>query len=107
MSTHASILGNRRPAVAQHLNIRLAGIHHGLNGNHHAHLQLHAAAPLAKVRHLGIFVHVNPNAVTHKVPHHGKAFRLNHILHRRAHIAERCPRLYGGDSGMQGLFSDG
>src|ERR1700739_1750208 len=48
MSTHASIIGHGRPAIAQYAHIRLAGIHHGLNRNYHARPQLHACTRFAK-----------------------------------------------------------
>src|ERR1035437_7618985 len=70
MSTHASIRGHRGPSVFQHHHVRLARIHHGLDGNPHSRPQLHAPARFAKVRHLRIFVHVYADSVAHKIPDH-------------------------------------
>ena len=36
MSAHAAIIRYSRPAIFQNPNLRLAGIHHRLNRNHHA-----------------------------------------------------------------------
>src|ERR1035438_3261080 len=88
MSAHASVGGHRRPSVGQYFHIRLAGIHHRFDGNHHSRPQLHAAAPHAKVGHLRIFVHVDPDSVAHKIPHHREASGLNHSLNRSAHIVQ-------------------
>ena len=66
--------------------------------------QLHALARFAKVRHLRILVHVNPDAVAHKIPHHRKPFTLNHSLHRGAYIAQSCPRPNRRNSRLQRRF---
>src|SRR5580704_14619166 len=73
MSTHASIARHRRPAIAQHPHIRLAGIHHRLNRDHHSCTQPHAGTCFAEVRHLRIFVHVAADPVTHKIAYHRKS----------------------------------
>src|SRR5579863_102949 len=44
MSTHASVAGHCRPAVAEHPDIRTAGVHHRLDCNHHAGAQFHTMA---------------------------------------------------------------
>src|SRR5271155_232286 len=50
-----SVLRYRRPAVAQHLNIRLARVHHRLDRNHHAFAQLLALTAASIVGNLRIF----------------------------------------------------
>src|SRR5580692_2886895 len=77
MSAHASVLGHRRPLVAQHFHVRTAGIHHRLDGNDHSDFQFHSPSPLAKVRHLRVFVHVDADSMAHKISHHREALGLS------------------------------
>ena len=93
MSAHASIRGDCRPAVAQNHNVCLARIHHGLDGDYHAGAKFHALSGFAKVRHLWIFVHVDTDAVAHKIPYYRKTRGFNHLLHREAYITQRCTRV--------------
>src|ERR1035441_481856 len=106
MSAHASIHSDRRPAVGQHMNFRLAGIHHGLDGNHHSLAQLHAVLRLAIVGHLRIFVHAGADAVAHEIADDGKLLGLNHPLHRGAYIAQSRPRANHVDGRVQRGFSN-
>src|SRR5450631_51543 len=70
MSAHASVFGHCRPAVVQYQHVRLTGIHHWLDRDDHACLQLHTLTRATKVWHLRILVHVNPDAVAHKISYH-------------------------------------
>ena len=67
-------------------------------------LQLHAPARFSEVRHLRIFVHVNPDAMSHKIPNHRKPFGFHHALYGSANIAQRRSRLYRSDSCFQRRF---
>src|ERR1700753_3807365 len=97
MRAHAAVFGDRGPAVFEDLDAWLAGIDHRLDGENHAFTELHAAAAFAKVRHLRILMHACSDAVADKIANHGKTFRLDQLLHRRADVAERRARLYGFD----------
>src|SRR5580704_5638832 len=90
MSAQTSILGYRRPAVAQYLHTRLAHIHHGLDGQHHSCAQLGSHPPLPVVGNLRIFVHPSPDSMAHKLPHYTETVRFHHFLHRGANIAQGC-----------------
>src|SRR6185503_6206800 len=98
MSTHASVVCNGRPTVAQYTNIRLAGIDHRLDGDDHTCFEPHARSRLTKVRHLRILVHVATDAVTHKISYYGEPFSLNDSLHSRSDIAQGCSRLHCGNA---------
>src|ERR1700722_11194279 len=92
MSAQTSILGYRRPAVAQYLHTRLAHIHHGLDGQHHSGAELGSRSSLPVVRNLRIFVHPGPDSVPDKFPHYAEAARFHHFLHRGANISQRRSR---------------
>src|SRR6185503_8421886 len=104
MSTHASVVCNGRPTVAQYTNIRLAGIDHRLDGDDHTCFEPHARSRLTKVRHLRILVHVATDAVTHKISYYGEPFSLNDSLHSRSDIAQGCSRLHCGNSRVERLL---
>ncbi len=85
-------VGHCRPAVVQHPDIRLACIHHGLDGDHHAGPQLHAPARLAKVRHLRILVHVGRRCRAPQNPVPPRTLRPRPPLApRRRHRPESLP----------------
>ena len=49
-----------RPAIAQLLDVRLAGIDHRLDGEDHARFQLQAGAGFAVMQHLRFFMEFLP-----------------------------------------------
>ena len=71
----------------QHPDIRLAGIHHRLDRDHHAGAQLHAVARLAKIRHLRILVHVRRRCRGPQNPAPPKTLRLRPRLCTAAPIS--------------------
>src|ERR1035441_3992316 len=91
MSAHASVFGHCRPAVIQHQHGGLAGIHHGRDGDHHSGLQLHTPAGFAKVRHLRILVHMNPDTVAHKIPYHRKSLAFHNPFHSSRNTPHSTP----------------
>ena len=40
-----------------------AHVDHGLNGQHHANLQLHSQVPMSVVGNVGLFVHISAHAM--------------------------------------------
>src|ERR1700742_3538691 len=57
------------PFVA-HVNVRLAGVHHRLDGDDHAFLQARTATGLAIVRKVGLVMHPGADAVPDKFTNH-------------------------------------
>src|SRR5271165_1604020 len=96
-----SILRDRCPAVAQHLNVRLAGVHHRLDRDHHAFAQLLALPAPAIVRNLRILVQACTNSVTHKFADHTEPFRFHYFLYRGSHIAQRRSGLDFPDAALE------
>src|SRR5579863_4954724 len=104
MSTHASIVRDRRPAIAQHAHVRLSRVHHGFDRDHHPGPQLHAGTGFAEIRHLRIFVHVAADPMSNKIPNHRKPFGFHNLLYRGPDIAERRPWLHHRDARMERLL---
>ena len=68
-----------------------------LGADHHALAQLQSHATPTIVRNLRIFVHPRANAMPYKIPYNTEAIGLDHFLHCRTHIAQRCSDLYCPD----------
>ncbi len=101
VSAHASILGHSRPAVAENFHVRASGVHHRLDGDHHAHFQLHAPSPLSEIRYLRVFVHVDSNPMAHKIAYYRESLGFNNVLHSRTDVAQRCTRFDRRNAGME------
>ena len=103
-----AVVGDDRPAVCQHVVLARAKRDHGLYGDDHACLQLHAAAAPAVVGHVGVFVHVVADAVAHVLTHHAVAVGLCQRLHRMADVAQVVARnglLYAGLKAVAGALA--
>ena len=50
-------------------------------------------------------MHVDADAVAHKIPHHRETLGFNHSLHRGAYVAQGCPRPYCCYARVQRRFS--
>ncbi len=83
------VLRHRRPAVAQNLRFRPAGVHHRLDRQHHAFFQPRILVlPVHVIRNLRLLVQLRPDAVSHILPHHRKPVRRHVPLHRPAHVEQ-------------------
>src|ERR1700722_9353799 len=87
----AAIGRNGGPLVAQHSRLRLAKIHHRLNGDDHAFPQLRAVSSRSVIRHLRLFMQMRADSVPNKFAHHAKACGFYVFLYRRSHVADRIP----------------
>src|SRR5581483_6580130 len=72
VSAVAAVLGDRGPLVVQQLGARLADVHHGLDGQHHAFAQLRSLTAIAEVRNLRLFVQLRTDAVTDELANHAE-----------------------------------
>src|SRR4029079_6132343 len=70
MGGERAVLGVDRPVVRAHPHMVGAHVHHRLDGEHHALLELRPRTGLAEVRNLRIFVHRAADAVSHKGADH-------------------------------------
>ena len=91
MRAVAAISGHCRPLIIEHTRSGLAGVHHRLDGQHHAIAQPRSVAASSKVRNLRLFVQLGSNAVSHKLTHYAETIGLNKFLHRCADIADGIP----------------
>src|SRR6266545_3680863 len=65
----AAVGGDRRPVVLEHAHLPGSRSHHGLDGQDHPGLEHRAAAGLAEIRDLRLFMQLAANAVAHERPH--------------------------------------
>src|ERR1700677_4363504 len=82
----------RRPLIVQHSHARAARVHHRLDGQHHALLQLRALSRGTIIRQLRIFVHLRADSVAHKLAHHRIPVLFHPLLHRGRYISQAIPR---------------
>ena len=80
---HRPVGGEDRPAVGVEADVVGAGGDHRLDREHHALLQLRAAAGRAVVRDLRVLVHAPPDAVADELADDAEALRLDVRLARR------------------------
>src|SRR5579863_41445 len=76
------------PLIVEYLHGRPAGVHHRLDGKHHALLQPRALPRRPVVWKLRILVHPRSNAVAHEFPNHRIAVLFDPFLHRCGDISE-------------------
>src|SRR5437763_10414480 len=88
MRAVAAISGHCRPLIIEHTRSGLAGVHHGLDGQHHAVAQPRSVAASSKVRNLRLLVQLGSNAMSYKLTHYAEAVRFNQFLHRRAYVPD-------------------
>src|SRR5437773_12075356 len=89
MSAITTVCGHRGPLVIEHAGPGLAGIHHRLDGKHHAFAQPGAVPAGSEVRHLRFFMQPGSNTVSHKLTHYAEARSLNKFLYSRPDITHR------------------
>ena len=83
------VLGDDGPAVvAMVLHIAFACVDHGLDGEHHAGLQLFQRAGAAVVQNLGFFVEFLADAVSAELAHHREAVPLGKLLDGVANVSQ-------------------
>ncbi len=80
--------GDDGPAVVEHLGLGGPGVHHRLDGEHVALLELHAPPRGPVVGHLRILVHGGADPVAHVLAHDGEPGPLGDALDRGADVAE-------------------
>ena len=87
MGTHASIVGHRCPAS---FKTRTSGLPVFTIGSMAITIPVAVSCPavLAKIRYLGIFMHMDADSVSYKIPDHRKPLGFNHALHRGPDIAQ-------------------
>jgi len=76
------------PPITKLLDVSLARIDHGLNGEGHPFFQDLQGTGSAVVKHLGLFVKLQANAVPTKLPHHSKPVALSKFLNGVANVAQ-------------------
>src|SRR5271155_2075763 len=87
-----AVRGPRGPLIIQHSHARAARVHHRLDGQHHALLQLGALTRRTVIRQLRIFVHLGADSVAHKLAHHRISVLLHPLLHRGRYISQAISR---------------
>ena len=98
-----AVAGHGGPAVVEHLHLRAAGIHHRLDGEEHAFLELGAFTGAAEMEDVGRGVEGAADAVAAEVADHGEALLLHVALDGVADVAERGAGLHHGDAAEQAL----
>src|SRR5579863_2392976 len=92
------------PFVA-HVNVRLAGVHHRLDGDDHAFLKPRAATRITIVRKVGLVMHLGADAVPDKLTNYRVPVLLDPSLHRVTDIAQPIARAHFVDRAIQRLSS--
>src|SRR5271155_5184611 len=87
-----AVRGPRGPLIIQHSHARAARVHHRLDGQHHALLQLRALTRRTVIRQLRIFVHLGSDSVAHKLAHHRISALFHPLLHRGRYISQAISR---------------
>src|SRR5581483_877738 len=87
----ASVDGRHRPVVLELARAPVAHRHHGLKRQHHALFQHRAAVGGPEVGHLGLLVHLAPDAVPDVLAHDAEAVLLDVRLDRVGYLAEPLP----------------
>ena len=100
------VFGDDGPAVAKLLDLSLAGIDHGLNGEGHARLNDFQCAGSAVVQNLGLFVELFADAVPTKLSHNGVALAFGKALDGMSNVAQMHPRFDHHDAVPHGLMGD-
>src|SRR5450755_1485875 len=91
MRAAAAIGGYRGPLIFQNSRLRLAGVHHRLDRQHHTLAQTGAMAAGAEVGDLRLFVQTRPDSVPYELSHHAEAIGFDIFLDSRADVADRVP----------------
>src|SRR5260370_32430715 len=86
-----SVRGNRRPLIAQHFRLGLAGVHHRLNRDHHALTQPGSMSASPKIRNLRLLVQLRPDPMSDELSHYAESRGFHMLLDGRAHVAHRIP----------------
>src|SRR5437588_11739188 len=88
MRAVAAISGHCRPLIIEHTRSGLAGVHHRLDGQHHAIAQPRSVATSSKVRNLRFLVQLGSNAMSHKLTHYAETIGLNKFLYRGPNVPD-------------------
>jgi len=94
----AVVDGDHRPAVSQQGDVLAPGVDHRFDRQHHAGLEQRPLAGDAEVWHLGILVHVPPDAVPDEAFDNGKSGALHVLLDGGADVANPVSDLRLADS---------
>jgi hypothetical protein len=102
------VFGNYGPTVflGAVLDVALARIDHGLNGEGHAFHQLFQRTGPAIVQHLGFFMETQTNAVATKLAHHAEAMSLGKLLDGVADVTQMDAGLDHFDAVPQGVIGE-
>src|SRR5271170_1091809 len=87
----AAVRRYRRPLIVQHSHARTARIHHRLDREHHALLQLGTLARRSVIRQLRVLVHLRADSVAHEFAHHRIPVLFYPLLHRCRYVAQAIP----------------
>ena len=76
------------PAITAYARFTSPHVNHRLNCQHHANLKLYAAMRAPIIRHIGVFVHMATNAMSHIIANNAISLRLGDALNGMANITE-------------------
>src|SRR3989338_4892815 len=99
----AVVLGDHRPAVAEVLGGRLAGVDHRLDGEGHAGFQFYSGFRAAVMQYLRLFMETLADAVSAELAHHAVAERFDEALDGMADITQIYARLDHADAAPERL----
>src|SRR5580704_14898733 len=77
----AAVRRHRGPLVVQNPHARAARVHHRLDGQHHALLQLRTLPRVTVIRQLRVLVHLRADSVAHELAHHRISVLFHPLLH--------------------------
>src|SRR5262249_40633444 len=81
-----SVAGGPGPAVVLHVDLGPARVDHGLDGQHKALRETHAARPRAVVRHLGVLMQLAADAVSDELANQAESRPLGDVLDRAGDV---------------------
>src|SRR5690554_3114219 len=106
MCRQRTVLGGGRPAIVRDDDACAPLSHHGLYRQYEAGTENGSSSGTTEVGHLGSFVEISTDAVTHELPNYPVTSRFDDVLYGRGNIAKAGARLRLLDAGSQRLLGD-